>query len=126
MRLQFKSFWNKHVGNPGQTIGNLRAAYVEDKASGTGLIQDIKASEGIPIVAVPRNVDKLCRAMDMCHYIASGYVYLPEDAQWLNAYLSEFSSFTPLMTHMHDDQIDPTLDAIDILLRPPTSQSGKW
>jgi len=30
------------------------------------------------------------------------------------------------MTHAHDDQIDPTLDAIDILLRPANKESGTW
>jgi len=33
------------------------------------------------------------------------------------------------MTHAHDDQIDPTLDAmdaIDILLRPANKDSGTW
>ena len=126
LRTQFKAFWNKHVGTGLQTVGRLRAAYIEDKASGTGLIQDLKKRQGIPVIAVGRSKDKVTRAMDMVSYVASGYVYLPQEAHWLSDYLEEFSSFTPLMRHAHDDQIDPTLDAIDILLRLSANRSDTW
>lgn len=126
LKIQFKAFWTKHYGSGTETRGRLRSAYIEDKASGTGLIQDIKKNERIPVVAVQRNTDKVTRAMDMAPYISSGYVYLPEDAPWLSDYLSEFSRFTPMMTHEHDDQIDPTLDAINILLCPAGKESGTW
>ena len=47
-------------------------------------------------------------------------------AVWLNDYLNEFSQFTPLLNHKHDDQIDATLDAVNILLRPNKNQAGVW
>ncbi len=37
---------------------------VEDKSSGTGLIQEIKRTERIPVRGVERNKDKLTRVMD--------------------------------------------------------------
>ena len=126
LKIQFKAFWAKHFGSGTETRGQLRSAYIEDKVSGTGLIQDIKKNDGIPVIAVQRNTDKVTRAMDMAPYIASGYVYLPENTHWLSEYLSEFARFTPLMTHEFDDQIDPTLDAINILLRPAENESGTW
>ena len=125
LRKQFDFFWNKHYDGS-LTTGRLRSAYIEDKASGTGLIQDLKRNSGIPVIAVPRNIDKVTRAMDIIPYINSGYVYLPEKANWLSDYLMEFERFTPTNTHDHDDQIDPTLDAIGILLRPASKLSGTW
>ena len=125
LRIQFIAFWNKHH-KPSVTLGKLRCAYIEDKSSGTGLIQDIKRNEGIPIKPIQRNTDKVTRLMDKIPYISSGYVYLPEDSDFLSEYIHEFSAFTPLMSHKHDDQIDPTLDAIDIMLSPPKNEVGGW
>lgn len=108
---QAKAFWGKHkIGGDG--MGVLRSFNVEDKASGTGLIQSMT---GIPVVGIPRSVDKITRAMDAIPLIQSGNVLLPEDAPWLSDYLSEFAAF-PKGTH--DDQIDPTMDAIADILSP--------
>lgn len=128
LKIQFTAFWNKHFGVGNELTGRLRSAYIEDKASGTGLIQDIRQDEKnpIPIIPVQRNTDKITRAMDMAPFICSGYVYLPSGAEFLSEYMAEFSKFTPTMTHKHDDQIDPTLDAIGILLRPANLESGIW
>jgi hypothetical protein len=49
---------------------------VEDKVSGTGLIQTLRR-EGIPIVPVQRNKDKLSRGYDAAPFIESGNVLLP-------------------------------------------------
>jgi predicted phage terminase large subunit-like protein len=126
LRRMFMTFWDKHCTPSGATTGVLRAAYIENKASGTGLIQDIKRTERIPIQPLSRHTDKVTRAMDMIPYIASGFVYLPEGNNWISDYLYEFDRFTPTMSHKHDDQIDPTLDAIDILLRPKKKLTETW
>jgi predicted phage terminase large subunit-like protein len=112
----FTDFWNKH--NTSIAIP-LRAAYVEDKASGTQLIQQIQKNGGIPIIAIPRHKSKIERAYDLLSWIETGLVCLPENAEWVNDYITEFERFTPLMTHKHDDQIDPTLDAIEQMLIQP-------
>lgn len=116
LKIEFINFWNKHkfhhINNP---IG-VQKALIEDKASGTGLIQDIKKDALIPVQAVQRNIDKVTRAMDVVDHIASGHVHIPNDQAWVDDYVSEFGKFSPLMAHKHDDQIDPTMDAIDDLL----------
>lgn len=104
---QAKAFWAKHKAD---SNGTLRAFNIEDKASGTGLIQSLV---GIPVVGIPRSVDKITRAMDAIPLIQSGNVLLPEDAPWLSDYLSEFAAFPK---GAHDDQIDPTMDAIQDIL----------
>jgi predicted phage terminase large subunit-like protein len=106
-----KAFWAKHSATVGQ--GNLRKMDVEDKASGTGLIQTLKR-EGIPIIGRQRNIDKLTRAYDAAPFIESGNVLLPEDAPWLSDLLGEATAF-PNATH--DDQLDPLFDAISDMLQ---------
>ena len=85
---------------------------IEDKSSGTGLIQQLKRT-GIPIRAIPRERDKITRAYDVAPQIQSGNVYLPEGKDFIKEYLAEFEVFP---NGAHDDQIDPTMDAIDDLL----------
>lgn len=107
-------FWNKHKDRQG--VGVLRQMCVEDKASGTGLIQDIKAEAQIPIKAIQRNTDKLTRVQDVLSYIESGYVMLPSNAPFVSDFVSECEAFTADNAHDHDDQIDPMCDAINDML----------
>ena len=123
LRQMFIAFWNKHC-TPTASVNRLRTAYVEDASSGTGLIQEIRRSESIPIFPIVRQKDKVTRAMDAVPYIASGRVYLPRNADWVADLLSETERFTPLLTHAHDDIVDALCDGIQILLSPPTESSG--
>lgn len=118
LKRQAIDFWNKHVGWAGPHGSALTKMLVEDKASGTGLIQDIRADGGIPIEGIERHKDKLTRVMDVVSYIDSGYVYVPESAPWVSDFTRECDAFTADDTHMHDDQIDPMVDAINDLLGP--------
>jgi predicted phage terminase large subunit-like protein len=108
---QARAFWTKHNHVQGQ--GTLRALRVEDKASGTGLIQTLKR-EGVPVLGIQRNVDKIVRAYDAAPLVQSGNVLLPRDAPWLSDFLAEASSFP---NGAHDDQLDPMMDAIADILR---------
>jgi predicted phage terminase large subunit-like protein len=88
--------------------GCLDQEKVEDKVSGTGLIQTLRR-EGIPILPIQRNRDKVSRAHDAAPFIESGNVLLPEFAPWLSDFLAEVAAFP---NGAHDDQIDPMFDAI--------------
>ncbi|AOK00176.1 phage terminase large subunit [Burkholderia vietnamiensis] len=111
-------FWNKHaaIGADDPAAPVLRQMKVEDKSSGTGLIQDIQAEGGIPIEGIERVKDKLTRVMDVVSHIDAGNVGVPLDAPWVSDFLTECDSFTADDTHMHDDQIDPMVDAINDML----------
>jgi len=113
LKREFIEFWNKHKGT---AVQPNRGAYVEDKASGIQLIQDIQKEGGIPITPVPREKSKVFRANNLVNWIKSGLLLLPESADFIYDYKQEFKKFSPLMTHKHDDQIDPTLDAIEHML----------
>lgn len=107
-------FWEKHKSRYGKQ--GAQCIKIEDKSSGSSLIQSIKNDYTIPVEPIPRTTDKVLRAMGVIKYFASGHVFLPKSADWLYDYKDEFRKFTPLMTHKHDDQIDPTMDAVEDLL----------
>lgn len=109
--IQARAFWAKHRA---MENGTLRAMKVEDKASGTGLIQTLKR-EGVPVIPIQRNTDKVTRAMDVAPQIQAGNVLLPQSAPWLSDLLAEASVFP---NGAHDDQLDPLMDAISDMLNP--------
>lgn len=109
------AFWAKHK-DVGDFDSPLRQLLIEDKSSGTGLIQDIQADGGIPVKGIERTKDHLTRVMDVVSYIESGLVCIPEDAPWVNDFVGECDAFTPDDTHEHDDMIDPAVDAINDML----------
>lgn len=119
-------FWAKHKAVPG--LPPLRRLKVEDKASGTGLIQDLKKPPNrIPVEGIPRTVDKLTRVMDVLGYIESGYVLIPENAAWVHDFITECEAFAADGSHAHDDQIDPMCDAIgDLLAGGPAGFLAAW
>lgn len=104
----FISLWKKWQNG----IGNRRisAVYIEDKASGTGLIQSLRRKGGLPIVAITPEKDKLSRAMDCVGYVASGCVYLPESENHpiSREFLAELDAFSADGSAPHDDITDMT------------------
>lgn len=109
-------FWNKHKAMDTRQLGSLAQLVIEDKSSGTGLIQDIRAAGRIPVKGIERTTDKLTRVMDVVSYWESGLAMLPEEAPWVSEFIAELEAFTPDDTHAHDDQIDPMVDATNDLL----------
>jgi len=79
---------------------------IEDKASGTQLIQDL-VSEGIGCIKRrdPKQKDKVMRMHEQTGLIEGGFVYLPEKISWLGEYLHELAIFP---NGKNDDQVDST------------------
>jgi predicted phage terminase large subunit-like protein len=126
--IQARAFWNKHKETKGQ--GVLRAIKVEDKSSGTGLIQQLargdKAQQipAIPVLGIPRDRDKVSRVMDIAPRVQAGLVLLPVGAPWLSGFLAETSAFP---NADNDDQVDPMVDAIvDMLGDNNARRAGVW
>jgi predicted phage terminase large subunit-like protein len=85
---------------------------IEDRASGTQLIQELIA-EGLWAAARYRpQADKVMRLFAQTATIENGFVHLPEAASWLAAYLDELTNFPH---SRHDDQVDSTAQALDWL-----------
>jgi predicted phage terminase large subunit-like protein len=115
LEQRFPDFWNKHKT---RDTGQLRHFAIEDKASGTELIQRMKHTirPAIPVKAIQRSVDKYTRLQDVLGFIESGHVMIPESASWVSDFVSECEAFTADDAHDHDDQIDPMIDAVDEML----------
>jgi len=84
---------------------------IEDKASGTQLIQDLIQDGMYGVTAYePAGMDKILRLNSVTSTIENGFVYLPTEAPWLERYLHELTSFP---AGKHDDQTDSTSQALD-------------
>ncbi len=82
---------------------------IEDRASGTQLIQEL-AREGVhAVTGVQPLGDKVMRLHAQTGFFEQGLVYLPAQAPWLEDYRKELISF-PLSKH--DDQVDSTSQAL--------------
>lgn len=111
-----RSFWNKHKT---ASTGNLRSFNIEDKSSGTGLIQTLKkggnGQPAIPVKPIQRDKDKITRAYDATPSVEAGLIYIPEEATFISDFLEEVSAFP---SGAHDDQVDPMMDAITEISKP--------
>lgn len=121
------AFWAKHLYQSGPFEPALRKMWIEDKASGTGLVQEIQEDGGIPVEGIQRNKDKYTRWLDCEGYYEAGMVCVPEDAPFTNDYIAESEAFTADDSHEYDDQLDPTFDAIQkMLVEGRTFDEAYW
>jgi predicted phage terminase large subunit-like protein len=112
LRKDFETFVKAaHMRNRDK-VGNLRRVYVEDKSSGTGLIQEVEGRLPIPVTALQRSTDKLTRAMDVQPHHAARKVALPYGDKANFEFVSEVCAFSHDDTHKHDDQTDVMIDAL--------------
>jgi predicted phage terminase large subunit-like protein len=81
------------------------AVIMEDKASGTALIQDLAADPAMSVrpIAVEPEGDKVTRASAQSMVIEAGRVFLPRSAAWLSDLRNEILQFP---NGRHDDQVD--------------------
>jgi predicted phage terminase large subunit-like protein len=83
---------------------------VEDKASGTSLIQELRAENFSIIQAAPAiDGDKIMRLRSQTAKIEGGFACFPKEAHWLESYLLELVSFP---NSKNDDQVDSTVFAL--------------
>lgn len=115
---QASAFWDKcRVSHS----GTLRKMKPEDKASGTGLIQQLK-QKGVPVEGIPRSKDKITRGYDAAPQVEAGNVLLPPSHPILSDLLHELSLF-PVASH--DDMVDPLMDAVNDMLTAPAMPAIK-
>ena len=97
---------------------------IEDKASGTSLIQELRAG-GFSRVqeSPPMDGDKVMRLRGQTAKIEGGFVSFPKEAPWLDVYLRELLGFP---NAKYDDQVDSTVFALAwTTLNPPTPRWTK-
>jgi len=99
---------------------------IEDKASGTQLIQELIADGLHAVTRYQPQADKIMRMHAQTAMIENGFVHLPKEAPWLAEYLHELTAFPK---GKHDDQVDSTAQMLDWFKRAgsgPTSNAGIW
>lgn len=106
LRATTKVFWDKWKNGLNGKYPNR--CWIEDKSSGTGLIQDLKRDTAIPVFGVQVEKDKLTRLEDVLPYIECGRVklYKSEDWEYNPIILSECEEFARDLSHKHDDIVD--------------------
>lgn len=119
-RLDYPALKRKFLMENAKWRGKgLRGIYVEDRASGQTILQDLRKEPGISVIPyLPTGGrgtnDKVTRVQSILPLIEGGRVWLPEEAPWLNTFLDEIQSFP---NSKHDDQIDALAIALDVLSR---------
>ena len=83
---------------------------IEDKASGTQLIQDLIADGVHGVTRYEPKMAKVLRMHSASSTIENGFVHIPEQAFWLAEYLHEMAVFP---NGRFDDQVDSTSQALD-------------
>jgi predicted phage terminase large subunit-like protein len=81
---------------------------IEDKGSGTSLIQDLR-SQNIPVIAIQPAGDKETRLFTNQAQFESGSVHFPQRALWLDDLIAELLAFPQVR---HDDQVDSIAQAL--------------
>jgi len=92
---------------------------IEDKSSGSSLIQSLRQKTTLPIIAYNPRHEKEVRAIAATPTVEAGNCYLPNDAAWVEDYIQEHERF-PLAEH--DDQVDTTSMMVDFFNALSTSQ----
>lgn len=99
--------WNRFKKDE-QTGLLCNGLYIEDKASGSYLVQGLKTKYGIPVFGLQVDTDKLTRVEGVLPYLEAGLVHLPENENYnFNPdLLAECESFSRDNSHIHDDIVD--------------------
>lgn len=107
-----------------------RCFCIEDKASGTGVLQEFKQNRIYVEAVYPKAkrpdgteymADKFQRVCDILAEIEAGNVYIPNQEVgkvWLKDFLKELGEFSADGSHAHDDITDCLTYAIKELQRP--------
>lgn len=105
LKRAVKELFDQH--KPGKVL-------IEDKASGTQLIQDLQSEGMFQVKAFepPKGTDKIMRLHAVTALFENSLVYLPRQASWLADYLHELTSFPG---SKFDDQVDSTTQALEHL-----------
>jgi predicted phage terminase large subunit-like protein len=82
---------------------------IEDRASGTQLLQELKREGMSTLTRCDSKVEKKVRMFTASNLIENGSVYLPEKAPWLATYIHELVTFD---NGKYDDQVDSTSQAL--------------
>src|SRR6266446_10058738 len=90
-RLEYPAL--KRAVREQQSLFDATEVLIEDKASGTQLIQELIADGCHGVTAYQPECDKVMRLHAQTAMIENGFVHIPESAPWLAEYLHEMTVF---------------------------------
>lgn len=116
LKIAVKEQYKKH--KPNKLI-------IEDKASGSSLIDDLKRDGilGITPHTPPHGMDKRARLEMQSDLFADGKVWLPKVASWLDDYRTELIGFPGTK---YNDQVDSTSQALEYIKNKYNSKLAIW
>ena len=112
-RLEYPAL--KRAVRAQQSLFEATEVLIEDKASGTQLIQELIEDGCHGVTRYQPTGDKIMRLHAQTAMIDSGFVHIPETAPWLAEYLHEMVVFPK---GKHDDQVDSTAQFLDWFKKP--------
>ena len=102
-RLEYPAL--KRAVRDQQNLYGVTTVLIEDKASGTQLIQELIADGCHGVTRYQPTTDKIMRMHAQTAMIENGFVSIPQSAPWLAEYLHEMTVFP---NGKHDVQVDST------------------
>ena len=112
-RLEYPAL--KRAVREQQSLFHATVVLIEDKASGTQLIQELITDGCHGVTRYQPTGDKTMRMHAQTATIENGFVHIPETAPWLAEYLHELTVFPK---GKHDDQADSTAQFLDWFKTP--------
>jgi predicted phage terminase large subunit-like protein len=112
-RLEYPAL--KRAVREQQSLFHASVVLIEDKASGTQLIQELITDGCHGVTRYQPTGDKTMRLHAQTAVIENGFVHIPETAPWLAEYLHELTVFPK---GKHDDQADSTAQFLDWFKTP--------
>jgi predicted phage terminase large subunit-like protein len=112
-RLEYPAL--KRAVREQQSLFDANVVLIEDKASGTQLIQELIDDGCHGVTRYEPTCEKIMRLHAQTAMIENGFVRIPETAPWLDEYLHELMVFPK---GKHDDQVDSTAQFLDWFKRP--------
>ena len=97
-----------------QSLFSASVVLIEDKSSGTQLIQELIVDGCHGVTSYKPECDKVMRLHAQTAAIENGFVFVPETAPWLAEYIEEIVGFPGTR---HDDQVDSTSQALEHMRR---------
>src|SRR5690242_5665661 len=116
-RLEYPAL--KRAVREQQSLFGATEVLIEDKASGTQLIQELIIDGCHGVTRYQPTEEKTMRLHAQTALIENGFVYIPEAALWLAEYLHELTVFP---NGKHDDQVDSTAQFLDWFKKPYPGQ----
>jgi predicted phage terminase large subunit-like protein len=113
-----KTIYNYEILSEAYNLPRLESINIEDKVSGTSLIQVLESELSFyPVKPIKRVKDKITRASNVAYLMSLG-VYVSSHIVYYQDIKKEFKEFSIDDSHPHDDIIDTIVDGIEHLKAP--------